>query len=49
MDFSATARMDNGIACETVDRETGEAKTGAAFATVAGFIGYALYRALARQ
>lgn len=49
MRFFRTARMDNGIACETVDGETGRVKTGAAFATVAGFIGYALYHALARQ
>lgn len=49
LEFFRNAPMDNGIACETVDRETGEAKTGAAFATAAGFIGYALYRALARQ
>lgn len=39
--------MDNGIACETVDRGTGIVKTGAGFATAAGIIGYALYRGLA--
>src|SRR5690606_38167927 len=46
--FFRGAGVDNGIACETVDRDTGRVKTGAAFATAAGFIGYALYRALVR-
>ncbi|MFO7311495.1 MAG: glycoside hydrolase family 125 protein [Bacillota bacterium] len=49
LSFFARATMDNGLACETVDRETGRVKTGAAFASAAGFIGYALYRALARE
>lgn len=31
-------RMDNGIACESVDEYTGELATGAAFATCAGFL-----------
>lgn len=48
LQFFRDAAMDNGIACETVDRDTGRVKTGAAFATAAGFIGYALYRALVR-
>ena len=30
--------MDNGIACESVDPETGTCTTGAAFATCAGFL-----------
>ncbi|MBO8142065.1 MAG: glycoside hydrolase family 125 protein [Firmicutes bacterium] len=47
--FFQRAAMDNGVACETVDRQTGRVKTGAAFASAAGFIGYALYRALARE
>ncbi len=47
--FFQRAPMDNGVACETVDRETGRVKTGAAMASAAGFIGYALYRALARE
>lgn len=47
--FFQRASMDNGVACETVDRETGRVKTGAAMASAAGFIGYALYRALARE
>ena len=36
------APLDTGLACEAFDRETGEAKTGAAFATCAGFLGYAI-------
>lgn len=39
-------QMDNGIACESVDEDTGECTTGAAFATCAGFLAYALSRAL---
>jgi hypothetical protein len=36
--------MDGGFACESVDRETGLAATGAAFATFAGFYAHALGR-----
>jgi hypothetical protein len=36
------ASLDTGLACEAFDRETGEVKTGAAFATCAGFLGYAI-------
>lgn len=42
----AQAPLDNGLACESYDRWTGEVKTGAAFATCAGFVGYALDRVL---
>ncbi len=35
--------MDNGIACESVDENTGECVTGEAFATCAGFLAYAIY------
>lgn len=38
--------MDNGIACESIDEATGECTTGEAFATCAGFVCYALRRAL---
>lgn len=38
--------MDNGIACESVHEDTGECTTGAAFATCAGFLAYALSRAV---
>lgn len=38
-------KMDNGIACESVDEYTGESRTGDAFATCAGFLAYALYEA----
>lgn len=34
--------MDNYIACESVDEETGECITGEAFATCAGFLSYSL-------
>ncbi len=36
--------MDNGIACESINEHTGECETGAAFATCAGFLAYALYQ-----
>lgn len=35
-------RMDNGIACESVNEHTGCCETGEAFATCAGFLAYAL-------
>ncbi|HWP22467.1 MAG TPA: glycoside hydrolase family 125 protein [Candidatus Cryosericum sp.] len=35
-------RMDNGVACESVDPYTGECRTGEAFATCAGFLAYAI-------
>ena len=38
-------KMDNGIACESVDPVTGECSSGAAFATCAGFLCHALLRA----
>ena len=37
--------MDNGIACESVDPETGECVTGAAFATCAGFLCHSILSA----
>ncbi len=36
------AEMDNGIACESIDENTGECTTGEAFATCAGFVCYAI-------
>lgn len=40
-----TLKMDNGIACESVDAVTGECTTGAAFATCAGFLCHAICHA----
>ena len=37
--------MDNGVACESVDADTGECTTGSAFATCAGFLCHALLTA----
>ncbi len=34
--------MDNGIACESIDENTGESTTGEAFATCAGYLSFAL-------
>lgn len=37
-----STHMDNGIACESVHEDDGDCTTGAAFATCAGFLAYAL-------
>ena len=42
-------RMDNGVACESVNEITGACETGEAFATCAGFLSYALWHALGRR
>lgn len=39
-------RMDNGIACESINENTGICETGEAFATCAGFLAYALGKGL---
>lgn len=49
VDQALAVRLDSGFACETFDRETGVVKTGAAFASCAGFFAYALDRALTRR
>lgn len=41
-------KMDNCIACESVDEVTGESTTGYAFATCPGFLAYALYEAFSK-
>lgn len=38
----ALCKLDNGIACESVNEYTGESATGDAFATCAGFLAYAI-------
>lgn len=43
VDFLRHAPMDNGFCCETVDPRTGQATTGAAFASAAGFLAHALW------
>ncbi len=42
VDFFSRAAMDNGFFCETVYPDSGRASTGAAFASGAGFLAYAL-------
>jgi len=42
IEFFRNAKMDNYYACESVNADTGEAETGKAFATCAGFIAYAI-------
>lgn len=42
LDFLTRAAMDNGFFCETVKPDTGQVSTGAAFASAAGFLAYAL-------
>ncbi len=41
------AVMDSGFACETVHPKSGRAATGRAFASAAGFVGFALWRRFA--
>ncbi len=36
------AKMDNGIACESIDENTGNCTTGEAFATCAGYLSFSL-------
>ncbi|HHX73446.1 MAG TPA: glycoside hydrolase family 125 protein, partial [Firmicutes bacterium] len=40
--FFAAAKLDSGFCCESVDPDTGRAATGQAFASAAGFLGFAL-------
>ncbi len=47
-DILSKTNMDNGIACESVNEVTGECETGAAFATCAGFLAYAIHYAYER-
>ncbi|MEQ8821363.1 MAG: glycoside hydrolase family 125 protein [Sumerlaeia bacterium] len=42
LSFLRRARMDNGIACESVNAETGLPETGMHFATCAGFVAHAI-------
>ncbi len=42
-------KMDNGIACESVNETTGECETGEAFATCAGFLAYSIYHAFLKE
>lgn len=49
LDLVASAAMDAGFACETIDRHSGKARTGAGFATCAGFLAYALDYAVNRR
>ncbi len=42
LDFLKRSAMDNGFFCETVDPQTGKVSTGAAFASGAGFLAFAL-------
>lgn len=44
-DLILRAPMDNGVACESVDAYTGDCRTGAAFATCAGYLAYAIWTA----
>jgi uncharacterized protein len=47
--FLKKAKMDNGIACESVDENTGETATGEAFATCAGFLAYGIWHTLGKK
>ncbi|MFO7951681.1 MAG: glycoside hydrolase family 125 protein [Bacillota bacterium] len=45
VDFFKRAEMDNGFFCESINPKTGLVTTGAAFASAAGFLAYALSKA----
>jgi hypothetical protein len=49
LSFIKRASMDNGVACESVDENTGEAATGEAFATCAGFLAYGLWHVMGKK
>ena len=49
LSFIKRASMDNGLACESVDENTGEAATGEAFATCAGFLAYGLWHVMGKK
>lgn len=40
--------LDNGLACESINSDTGVVETGHAMASMAGFWAYAMYRGLAK-
>ena len=42
------AKMDNGIACESIDEYTGEVTTGHSFATCAGYLSFTLLGEISR-
>jgi hypothetical protein len=46
LDFLRRASLDDGIACETVDRVTGKAASGGAYASLAGYLAFGLRTAL---
>ncbi len=46
MEFLRRAPMDNGIACESVDAETGIVVDGPAYASCAGYLAFGLGMAL---
>lgn len=48
-DLILSAPMDGGIACESIDENTGVAVTGDHFATCAGFLAYAIYYAYGKD
>lgn len=46
LDHLKDTSMDNGVACESVNEDTGECSTGAAFATCAGFLSFSLLKSM---
>ncbi len=46
LSFFLHAPLDGGLACESVDPRTGVVKTGAAFASAAGWVAWCLYSVL---
>ncbi|MEN6371238.1 MAG: glycoside hydrolase family 125 protein [Armatimonadota bacterium] len=49
IDFLKRAEMDGGIACESVDENTGKTATGRSFASCAGYLAFALAATLGEK
>lgn len=41
-------KMDNGLACESINADTGEMETGRGMASMAGLLAYSMYRGLSK-
>lgn len=49
IDFLKRTEMDDGVACESVDENTGKAASGRSFASCAGYLAFALATTLAEK
>ena len=49
LNFLKRAGMDNGLACESVDENTGKVAAGEAFAACAGFLAHGLWQVMGKK